>query len=272
MFPTDIVSCDPIQTARGSLLWWGVLPQRHQGKKTPRAVAPLDWQLPLSLAGAESGWRGGALVKSHTGYIWLQHRELGPCQGILAGREVHVLQGRLGRQAWHRRSPGVPSAHAVGTGTARGHARSRSWPRGTPGSDELTPLPDKGPRAATPEDGAAALVPVGAALGLAMDALVTLPLPSRSLARPSSLQQAISHGQQDETPQGPSRRVCPAAWLLPHIATLILRYFPAEQTGTRLSREPQETRHSNLPAPAPASPCHPGTALPHAAVRGSLRH
>lgn len=162
----------------------------------------------------------------------------------------------------------MPPAHAVGTGTARGHARSRSWPGSTPGSDELTPLPDKGPRAATPEDGAAALVPAGAALGLAMDALATLSLPSQSLARPSSLQQAISHGQQDETPQGPSRRVCPAAWLPPHIATLILRYFPAEQTGTRLSREAQETRHSNLPAPAPASPCHPGTALPHAAARG----
>lgn len=59
MLPTDIASCDPIQTAQGSLLWWGVLPQRHQGKKSPRAVAPLDWQLPLSLAGAEAGWRGG---------------------------------------------------------------------------------------------------------------------------------------------------------------------------------------------------------------------
>lgn len=107
----------------------------------------------------------------------------------------------------------MPSARAVGTGTARGHARSRSWPSSTPGLDELMPLPAKGPRAATPEDGAAALVAMGAAPGLAGDALVTL----SCLASPSSLQQAISHGQQDQTPQGPlpAPPCLLAAWLPP---------------------------------------------------------
>lgn len=55
-----------------------------------------------------------------------------------------------------------------------------------------------------------------------------------------------------------------AAWLPPRIATLALVHSSAKKTGASLSREPQETWHSNLPAPAPASPWHPGTASPQA--------
>lgn len=98
----------------------------------------------------------------------------------------------------------MPSACAAGMGTARGRARSGAWPGTTASQDEPTPLPAKGPRAAAPEDGAVAPVLVGAALGLAAGALITLPLPSRSLAGPRSLQQATSHGRQDQTPRSPS--------------------------------------------------------------------
>lgn len=98
----------------------------------------------------------------------------------------------------------MPSAFAAGMGTTRGRAHSGAWPGTAAGQDELTPLPAKGPRATAPEDGAAAPVLVGAALGLAVGALITLPLPPQSLARPRSLKQAISHGWQDQTPRTPS--------------------------------------------------------------------
>lgn len=122
-----------------------------------------------------------------------------------------MLRGGLGRQAQHRRRRGAPSARAAGTGTACGRTRSGAWPGTAASQDELTPLPAKGLRAAAPEDGAAAPVLAGAALGLAAGALITLPLPSWSLAGPRSLQQAISHGQQDQTPWSlsPSPAVAP---------------------------------------------------------------
>lgn len=47
-------------------------------------------------------------------------------------------------------------------------------------------------------------------------------------------------------------------------------HFLAKKTGASLSREPQETRQGNLPAPA--APWHPGTALPRTVAKSTPRH
>lgn len=156
-----------------------------------------------------------------------------------------MLRGGLGRRAQHRRSPGVPSAFAAGMGTARGRAHSGAWPGTAAGQDELTPLPAKGPRATAPEDGAAAPVLVGAALGLAVGALITLPLPPQSLAGPRSLQQAIR----------PLGALLPAPpWLPSSLASSSYRNPRSHALPSQKTRREPFPRASGNPAGQPASP------------------
>lgn len=131
---------------------------------------------------------------------------------------------------------------AAGMGTARGCARSRAWPSPAAGRDELAPLPATGLPAAAPEHGAAALVLVGTALGLATG------LSSPCLCHPG--QPSAAGGR--TRPSEPSSQPCwgsRAAHLPPHIAALALTRFSDKKPGTSLSREPQ----ANL-ARQPASP------------------
>lgn len=157
----------------------------------------------------------------------------------------------------------APSARAAGMGSARGRARSGAW-RGTAAhQDELTPLPAEGLRATTPEDGAAAP-------GLAGPRVLSSPRLCHPGAwpDPAGSHQPRVAGSDPREPFSQPRCGYLAAWYHnPHSPV-----FPSQKNKHEpFSRTPGNW-HGNLPAPAPASPRHPGTAPPHTTAKGDPRH
>lgn len=190
-------------------------------------------------------------------------------------------RGGLGRRARHRRSPVAPSARAAGTGSARGRAGSRVWPGTAAGQDELTPLPAEGPRAAAPEDGAAAPGPVGAALGWATAALTTLTWPPQRPAGPGSLRQSrqpwVSGSVPSEpfsqprrsSPPSPSYR-SPRSHVLPSPKTQARAFLERLRKRGTATCQPRPQPVLGTPAQhhhAPRPRATPGTGRPRPAAR-----